>query len=48
MNKIFPGKNAVYVSYSYSKEYSCKKSEKSLGRLSGNFGDGPRRTFPNN
>ena len=35
MKKIFPGKTAVYVSYPYSKEHSCKKSEKSLGRFSG-------------
>ena len=34
MKKIFPGKTAVYVSYPYSKEHSCKKSEKSLGRFS--------------
>ena len=31
---IFPGKTAVYVSYPYSKEHSCKKSEKSLEQLS--------------
>ena len=35
MNKNFPGKTAVYVSSPYGKEHSCKKSEKSLARLSG-------------
>ena len=40
MNKIFPGKTAVYVSYPYSKEHSCKKLEKSLERLSGKISDG--------
>ena len=34
MKMIFPGKTAVYVSYPYSKEHSCKKSEKSLEQLS--------------
>ena len=47
MKMIFPGKTAVYVSYSYSKEHSCKKSEKSLGRLSGNFADGRTDTQTN-
>ena len=39
MNKNFSGKNAVYVSSPYSKEHSCKKSEKSLARLSGKSGN---------
>ena len=42
MNKNFPGKNAVYVSSPYSKEHSCKKSEKSLGQLSGKSVYGPK------
>ena len=35
MNQIFFGKTAEYVSSPYGKEHSCKKSEKSLARLSG-------------
>ena len=34
MNPNFSGKTAVYVSYSYSKEHSCKKAKKSLERFS--------------
>ena len=34
MNKIFPGKTLRPISYPYSREPSCKKSEKSLGRFS--------------
>ena len=34
MNKNFPGKTLRHVSYPYSRERSCKKSEKSLGRFS--------------
>ena len=39
MIRIFPGKNAVYVSYSYSEERSCKKAKKSLARFSRFFAD---------
>ena len=38
MNQIFSGKTAVYVSCPYSKELSCKKSEKSNERLPRTFG----------
>ena len=48
MIQIFPGKNAVYVSCIYSKEYSCKKSEKSLARFSTKSDNGPRRTKTDN
>ena len=34
MIKNFPGKTLRHVSYPYSRERSCKKSEKSLGRFS--------------
>ena len=37
MIQIFPGKTLRQISYPYSKEHSGKKSEKSLGRFSGNF-----------
>ena len=40
MIQIFPGKTLRPISYPYSKEHSCKKSEKSCGRFSGNFADG--------
>ena len=39
MNKNFSGKNAVYVSSPYSKEHSCKKSEKSLVAFLGKIGN---------
>ena len=39
MIQIFPGKTAVYVSYSYSKDHSCKKAKKSLARFSRYFAD---------
>ena len=40
MNRIFPGKTAVYVSYYYSREHACQVSAKSLERLSGKSGNG--------
>ena len=46
MNKNFSGKNAVYVSSPYSKEHSCKKSEKSLERFSTKTGHKPTTTQP--
>ena len=39
MIKNFPGKTAVYVSYPYSKEHSCKKAKKSYARFSGKIGN---------
>ena len=39
MNQNFPGKNAVWVSYPYSKEHSCKKAKKSYARFSGKSGN---------
>ena len=41
MIQIFPGKTAVCVSYPYSKEHSCKKSEKSCARFSRKIGNVP-------
>ena len=41
MIQIFPGKTAVCVSYPYSKEHSCKISEKSCARFSGKTADRP-------
>ena len=41
MIQIFPGKTAVCVSYPYSKEHSCKKSEKSCARFSRKMTDTP-------
>ena len=39
MNQNFPGETAVYVSYPYSKEHSCKKAKKSHARFSGKIGN---------
>ena len=41
MNKIFPGKTAVYVSCPYSEEHSCKKAKKSNARFSRKIGNQP-------
>ena len=48
MTKIFPGKTAVCVSSPYGKEHSCKKSKKSLGRLSGKIVPYPTNQLPDN